>query len=140
MNNVKGMTLAERAGRTFSRWLKSVVRLEAAVLRSLATAGIPRALVLALKWGVRVALGVGLLYFALVPALIILFLGFFLVPGGNSAPLDDEEFREMAEFHTFIEKEREARKPQQRDGHSGWGWYSHDDHALDIEHPDDFLR
>ncbi|WP_025809868.1 DUF3742 family protein [Pseudomonas chlororaphis] len=138
MNNAKKMTAAERAGHTVGRWLKPAVRLESALVQRFAAVGVPRWLALALKWIVRLALAVGLLYIAFVPALIILLLVLFQMRSGDAEVLDDEEFQKMAEFLDHMEQEEEAMKPQWREGHSGWGLYSHDDHALDVNNPDDF--
>ncbi|AZD86891.1 hypothetical protein C4K14_4069 [Pseudomonas chlororaphis subsp. aureofaciens] len=136
MNNAKKMTAAERAGHTVGRWLKPIVRLESAIVQRLVAVGLPGWLALALKWTVRLALSVGLLYIAFVSALILLLFVLFQMRRGDAEVLDDEEFHKMVELHDYIDQE-EALKPQLREGHSGWGWYSHDDQALDIEYPDD---
>ncbi|UQS88748.1 DUF3742 family protein [Pseudomonas chlororaphis subsp. piscium] len=115
MNNAKKMTAAERAGHTVGRWLKSVVRLESAIVQRLVAVGIPGWLTLALKWIVRLALVVGLLYIAFVPALILLLFVLFQMRSGDAEVLDDEEFEESFNFHYNMDMEEEARKARERE-------------------------
>ncbi|AYU89951.1 MULTISPECIES: DUF3742 family protein [Serratia] len=130
MTDVKKMTLAERAGHKLGRWVKPLVRLEAAIVQRLVTAGIPSGLALTLKWAIRCALALALLYFALIPALIILVFFFFLTLGGGEAETGNDDMEEITDY---MRKEEEALKPKWREGHSGWGLYSHDDQALDVD-------
>ncbi|WP_211460882.1 DUF3742 family protein [Collimonas silvisoli] len=110
MQETKTMTFAERAGRTVGRWLKPIARLESAVWRRFATAGAPHWLVLTLKWGVSLALLLGLLYLSVVPALIVLFL---VLLGGGTGVMDDEEFQESFNFHYNLDQEEEERKARE---------------------------
>lgn len=134
MTNVKKMTFAERAGHKLGRWVKPLVRLETAIVQRLVAAGIPPGLALALKWAIRCALALALLYFALIPALVFLVFFFFLALGGGTETVDDG----MEDITDYMRKEEEALKPKWREGHSGWGLYSHDDQALDVDNPDDY--
>ncbi|UOB56990.1 DUF3742 family protein [Burkholderia pyrrocinia] len=135
MQETKTMTIAERAGRTVGRWLKPIARLESVIWCRFATAGAPQWLVLTLKWGVRLALLLGLLYLSVVPALIVLFL--VLLGSLGNGRNDEAVWNPSFEVHDYMRKEEEALKPQWREGHSGWGMYSHDDHALDVDDLDD---
>ncbi|EHD1638524.1 DUF3742 family protein [Salmonella enterica] len=141
MNNVDKIPAAERAGQTVGRWLKSVIRLESALLHRIAATGVPRWLVLMLKWVIRLVLVLVFFYIAFVPALVVLMLSivFFLQHRDGYEASNDEEYQKNAAFYEQTAENEEALKPQLRDGHSGWGWYSHDDQALDIEYPDDFV-
>lgn len=133
--NKKKMTAGESIGHAVGWCFKTIIRLETAVLRRLISKGVPCFIASILKWTVRLTLILGLLYFALVPALIITPIVLYLVGGNSSGSVDEEE--DWQYIQDYMEKE-EALKPQLRNGHSGWGWYSHDDQALSIEYPDDF--
>lgn len=132
MNNVDKMTAAERAGQTVGRWLKSVIRLESALLRRVAAFGIPHWLVLTLKWVVRLTLAMGFLYVAFLPVLVVLMLSLLCNKASNFVEEDWED------IHDDMEREQKAHEPQWRYGHSGWGLYSQDDHVLDVNDENDF--
>jgi len=136
MSTVKSMTFAERAGHTVVRWLKPVARLESTLWRSLVTAGAPRPLVLLLKWVVRFALLLGVLYVSVVPALTAIVL--VLLGRVGTESMDDKEFQDSLYIHDYMQREQEALEPLWREGHSGWGLYSRDDHALDVDNLDDY--
>lgn len=139
MGNVAKMTVAERIGHAVGRCLKPIMRLETTVLRRLVSTGVPCFLASVLKWAVRLALILGFLYFALVPALIITPIVLYLVGGNSSGNAADEE-EDWQYIHDYMEKERKAREPEWRDGHSGWGMYSYDDIALNVYNEDDLYR
>ncbi|WP_196487790.1 DUF3742 family protein [Burkholderia cepacia] len=122
MKKAKAVTFAERAGRTVGRWLKPVVRMESTVWRNVAAAGAPHGLVLTLKWCVRLALLLGLMYLSIVPALIVLILVLLGSRGAGTA--DEEPWNPSFEVHDYMRTEEEALKPRWREGHSGWGLYS----------------
>ncbi|HIH2751405.1 DUF3742 family protein [Burkholderia aenigmatica] len=128
MQNTRSPTFAERAGRAVGRWLKPAVRLENAIVRHLVVSGVPRPLAVALKWIVRLAIALGMLYFAFVPALIVLFLFVLVLGSGGTGIADDEDWSESFYFHYEMQKNEEARKAreeedeqQRRDDEEWWG-------------------
>lgn len=135
MTNVKKITFAERVGHKVGRWVKPLVRLETAIVQRLVAAGIPAGLARALKWAIRFALALALLYFALIPALVFLIFFFFLALGVGGVEVVDDEMEDISDY---MRKEQEAKEPKWREGHSGWGLYSHDDQALDVDNSDDY--
>ncbi|MBY4709823.1 DUF3742 family protein [Burkholderia cepacia] len=110
MKKAKAVTFAERAGRTVGRWLKPVVRMESTVWRNVAAAGAPHGLVLTLKWCVRLALLLGLMYLSIVPALIVLILVLLGSRGAGTA--DEEPWNPSFEVHDYMRTEEEALKPR----------------------------
>lgn len=135
MVNVAKMTVAERIGHAVGHCLKLIIRLETTVLRRLISKGVPCFLASVLKWAVRLTLIFGLLYFALVPALIITPIVLYLVGGNSSGNVDEEE--DWQYIQDYMEKERKAQEPEWQDEPLGWGRYSHDDIAHDIHYEGD---
>lgn len=141
MSNAKKMTVAERAGHTVGQWLKPVVRLESAIVQRLVAIGVPRRLVLTLKWVVRLALAACLLYIAFVPAVLLfvfLFVLFLQHSDGDIVESDeeDEEIESFVQTQNYMRKAEEAIRFPEQAGHL----YLHENQALDADNPDDLLH
>ncbi|WP_273828442.1 DUF3742 family protein [Pseudomonas chlororaphis subsp. aureofaciens] len=143
MNNAKRMTVAERAGHTVGRWLKSVMRLESSVVQNAVAVGVPCWLALALKWAVRLALAAGLLYIAAVPAVLIL--GFLIVLFLHHSDDDrdfiesdeeDEQIESFFQTQTYMKRAEDAMRFPEQAGHL----HPREDQALDADSSDDILH